>query len=234
MNIPCELCYNPIVVDESNKVLRLMSATRLTNEKGKERMVQFSKLLDENGIPYLWLIFTDDNLPIDNPNVIYMKPRLNITPYMKGAHYVVQLSNDVEGFGFTPGEALSVGTPVIVTDVRAFKEIGVNKDNGFILDLDMGNVPIREIYEKAGKFNFKYEPPKDDWDKLLAPGKNVYKEELGWKADVVCTRSGGYKDLELNRNIVFNEEIKDMPYHRALYLQDDRGYVKITKIKKTS
>lgn len=234
MNIPCELCYNPILVDESNKVLRLMSATRLTSEKGKERMVQLSKLLDEAGIPYLWLIFTDDNLPINNPSIMYMKPRLNITPYMKGAHYVVQLSNDVEGFGFTPGESLSVGTPVIVTDVRAFKEIGVNKDNGFILNLDMNNVPIQEIYEKAGNFNFKYEPPKDVWNKLLAPGKSTYQEELNWKADVICTRLGGYRDLELNRDVTHNEVMEDLDYHRALYLQDDKGYVKITKIKKTS
>ena len=181
----------------------------------------------------MWLIFTDDNLPIKNPNVIYMEPRLNITPYMKSAHYVVQLSNDVEGFGFTPGEALSVGTPVIVTDVRAFKEIGVNKDNGFILDLDMRNVPIREIYEKADKFNFKYEPPKDNWNKLLAPGESTYKEELTWKADVECIRIGGYKDLKLNKQIPFGEQLFDMDYHRAKFLQDDRGDVKITKIKKT-
>lgn len=230
----CELCYNPIVIENTKPVLRLLSATRLTNEKGKDRMVKLCEMLDKANIPYLWLIFTDDNLPINNPNVIYMRPQLNITPYMASSHYVVQLSDPCEGFGFTPGESLSVGTPVIVTDVPAFREIGVNETNGFILNCDMTNVPIKEIYEKAGKFKFKYEPPKDVWNKLLAPGKSTYQEELNWKADVICTRLNGYQDLQLNKDIKYNEQLFDLDYHRALYLQDEIGYVKITKIKKTS
>lgn len=34
--IPCELCYNPIVIDKPKRILNLISATRLTKEKRKE------------------------------------------------------------------------------------------------------------------------------------------------------------------------------------------------------
>lgn len=230
---PCELCYNPLFVEKPRKVLRLVSATRLTNEKGKDRMVKLAQMLDAAGIPYLWLIFTDDNLPINNPNIIYMRPTLEVLPYISGSHYLVQLSDPREGFGYTPAEALSVGIPLIITDVPAFIEIGANETNSFILNCDMTNVPIKEIYEKADKFNFKYEPPKDIYDKILAPGKSTYKEEQSWKADVICTRLHGYQDLELQRNVVYNEELFDLSYHRAKHLQDDIGYVKITKVKKS-
>lgn len=230
--IDCELCYNPLSIDEPEKVLMLVSATRLTPEKGKNRIIELSKCFDECNIPYIWFIFTDDSLPIANPNVIYMRPRLDIMNYIAKADYVVQLSDDVEGFGLTPAEALSIGTPVIVTDCRAFKEIGVNESNGFILDLDMKNVPVEEIYKKAGTFDFKYESPKDSWDKILDKSPNIYFEEFNWKADCICVRPNGYNDLEINKFIKYNEELLDIPYHRALYLQDEKGFVKITKIKK--
>lgn len=228
----CELCYNPIFIDIPKKILKLVSATRLTNEKGKDRMIEFARQLDQNEIPYLWLIFTDDTLPIDNPNVIYMQPRLNVTPYMETAHYVVQLSNPIEGYGFTPGESLSVGTPVIVTDVPAYREIGVNETNGFILNCDMTNVPIKEIYEKAGKFNFKYVPPKDNWFKILAPGKSTYQEEKTWKAKVRCIRRCGYDDMRLLRHIVYNEEY-EIPYDRAEYLVGTQDVEILEIIKKS-
>lgn len=229
----CELCYNPMFIEKPKRLLKLCSFTRLTLEKGKDRMIEFARLLDEAEIPYLWHIYTDDTLPIDNPNIVYRQPTLNVTPYMADADYVVQLSNPIEGYGFTPGESLSIGTPVIVTDVPAYREIGVNETNGFILNCDMTNVPIKEIYEKAGKFNFKYEPPKDNWLKLLAPGKSTYQEEKTWKAKVKCIRRCGYDDMLLLRHIVFNEEY-EIPYDRAEYLEGTQDIEILEIIKKSN
>ena len=65
---------------------------------------------------------------------------------------------------------------------------------------------IKEIYDKVGKFNFKYDPPKNKWDKILVPGENTYKEEQTWKAKVRCIRRCGYDDIKLLRHIVWNEE----------------------------
>lgn len=230
--LKCELCYNPLFIEKPKRVLRLISCTRLTQEKGKDRMIEFARQLDEAGIPYLWLIFTDDTLPIDNPNIIYKEPRLDVIPYMATSDYLVQLSDPREGFGYAPAESLSVDTPVIVTDVPAYREIGVNETNGFILDCDMTNVPIKEIYENVDKFNFKYKPPKDIWDKILVPTKSTYKEELNWKAKVRCIRRCGYDDMKLLRHIVWNEEFI-VPYHRAEYLESTQD-IEIIEIIKES
>jgi hypothetical protein len=50
--LPCSLCYNPINVDPPKRILSLVSATRLTKEKGKARIVKLAKALDDAGIPY--------------------------------------------------------------------------------------------------------------------------------------------------------------------------------------
>src|SRR5574344_853754 len=166
-----ELIYNPLQIDKPKKVLKLISATRLTSEKGKDNIIKLANILDNSGIPYLWLIFTDDINAINNPNIIYMKPRLDITNYISNADYLVQLSKS-EGYCYSVIEALSVGTPVIVTDLSVFRELGVNEDNGFILNPDLSNVDVQSIYNK--KFNFKYEPKTDIWDEELAKGKSTY------------------------------------------------------------
>lgn len=100
-----ELIYNPIELDKPKKILKLISATRLTIEKGKDRMIKLGNLLNEAGIPYIWLIFTNDTNAINNPNIIYMKPRLDITNYMQEADFLVQLS-DCEAYCYSVIESL--------------------------------------------------------------------------------------------------------------------------------
>ena len=196
-----ELAYNPLEIDKPKKVLNLISATRLTKEKGKNRIKKLASMLDKAGIPYLWTIFTDDTNAIDNPNIAYMKPRLDIINYIANADYLVQLS-DNEGYCYSIVEALSVGTPVIVTDVPVFKEIGVNKDNSFILDFDLSNVPIEEIYKGISKFEYK--PKEDNWDSFLMPGKSKYKEELKMKVKVKCIKN--YVDMQLNKSVTTKDD----------------------------
>lgn len=50
---PCELSYNPIEITQPRKVLNLISATRLSKEKGKKRMEQLAAALDAANIPFL-------------------------------------------------------------------------------------------------------------------------------------------------------------------------------------
>lgn len=160
--IDCELIYNPIDIDKPKKMLRLISATRLTAEKGKDRIIKLGEMLDKAGIPYIWLIFTNDWNVIKNPNIVYMEPRLNIIDYIANSDYLVQLS-DSESFCYSVVESLLCSTPVIVTDCPVFKEIGIeNGKHGFVVDFDMENVPIKEIYKGLPKFT--YIPPKDTWD----------------------------------------------------------------------
>ena len=191
-----ELCYNPVVLDKPKRVLHLISATRLTKEKGKERMIKFAKMLDKAKIPYLWTVFTNDINAIDNPNIVYMKPRLDISNYIADADYLVQLSSS-ESFCFSVVESLMLSTPVIVTNCPVFQEIGLNETNSFILDFDLDDVPIEEIYKGLPKF--KYKPPKDEWNKYLAKGKSTYNPDD--KTLVKIKPIVHYLDVERQENL---------------------------------
>lgn len=180
-----KLVYNPIEIDKPRKVLNLISATRLTKEKGKDRIIKLAETLNKNNIPYIWTIFTDDINTINNPNIIYMNPRLDIINYIANSDYLVQLS-DNEGYCYSVIESLMVGTPVIVTECPVFKELGViNNKNGYILNFDMQSIPINDIYTKIPEF--EYNPPEDNWGDLLIKGKSKYKEELKMKFLVQAT-----------------------------------------------
>ena len=169
-----QLIYNPLAIDEPKKMLRLISATRLTKEKGRDRILKLGEMLNQANIPYTWLIFTNDGRDFNNDNIVLMKPRLDIIDYIADADYLVQLS-DNEGYCYSIVESLIVGTPVIATDLPVLKELGLNKTNSFILDFDMENVPVEDIYNK--KLEFKYIPKKSNWEKFLEKGKSTYQEE---------------------------------------------------------
>lgn len=222
--IECEVCYNPIDLDKPRKVLHLISATRLTKEKGKERIIKLGQILNDSGIPYIWTIFTNDKKEINNPNIAYMKPRLDITNYIADADYLVQLSEEGEGYGYTPAEALCLGVPVIVTPCKAFKEIGIkDKENGFILDWDLNNVPVEEIYKGLPKF--EYTPLEDNWDKLLAKGKSTYSKEKSKNYLIECIE--GYWDVKKLKWIEPKEQW-EVDYLRMEYL-NDLGLIKVIK-----
>lgn len=204
LNCHAELCYNPIVVDKPRKVVHLVSATRLTPEKGKNRMKILADALTAADVPFVWTVYTNDITPIDNPNVIYCKPRLDIADYIADADFLVQLS-DTEGYSYTVLEALCMGTPVIVTPCPVYAEMKLTEQNSIVLPFDMSEIPIEKI-RKGLKKGFKYEPHQDRWSELLAPGEGNYKEQMKQIVRIRVTRI--YMDLELNRVVVPNEVIE--------------------------
>lgn len=196
-----ELVYNPIVVRKPRKVLNLISATRLTKEKGRSRMIRLAEILDRNEIPYTWTVFTDSKDVIKNPNIIYRAPVLDITDYIANADYLVQLS-DNEGYCYSVVEALCVGTPVIVTACPVFDEIGVEDGkNGFILPFDMSDVPVKDIYKGVPKFDYK--PMQDTWDLILAKGESRYQKDLKKQVQIVTTKE--YFDIELKKKCLVGD-----------------------------
>ena len=179
----CELLYNLVALDKPKRILKLISATRLTEEKGREEIIKLGKKLDDYGIPYLWLVFTNDWNVIKNPNIIYMSPKLDITNYIAEADYLVQLSRS-EAFCFSVVEAEMLGVPCIVRDLPIWEEIGLkDRENCFILNFDMSDIPIEEIYK--GLPSFKYTPPKSDWDKYL-DNKGEYDPEKEVEVKAAC------------------------------------------------
>mgnify|MGYP003307831845 CR=1 FL=1 len=155
--------FEPVVI-EKTKPLMFVSATRLTPEKGWDRMVSLAKALDENNVNYLWYVFTNSNKP-GTKNMIMLPPRYDITDKIGGFDAFIQLS-DNEGFCLSIVEALLQGVPVIATDLPVLREIGLNDGNSVILPFDMSDIPIERI-ENIDKLKFDYKQPKDKWGSVL-------------------------------------------------------------------
>lgn len=180
-----EVCYNPFTIDKPKKVLRLISATRLSIEKGKDRMIKLMELLDKAGIAYIWTIFTNDKNVIEHPNVCYMKPRLDILDYIADADYLVQLS-DNEGFCYSVVEALTQDVPVIVTPCPVFEEIGlVDGVNCYKIPFDMKDYDVKKLLNIPKNFN--YRPPADRWNELLLDAPSTWEREKHLKYKVKAT-----------------------------------------------
>jgi glycosyltransferase involved in cell wall biosynthesis len=188
--LKCELLRNPLTIDEedSKRVLFLVSATRLSKGKGKDRMIKLIDELTINQIPFLWLIFTTDTNAIDNPNIIYMKPRLDVRQYInaiKGKGYGVQLS-DSEGDCYFTRECEAFGVPVLVTQCPSFKTQGIEDGiNGYYLDFDMKNIDINKIYNNIPEYEGYIN--QDKWNEILINKKSNYKEEIKMKYLVEAT-----------------------------------------------
>ena len=167
-----ETMYNPYTPKKPRKVLNLISATRLSPDKGYNRMLKLAEALEKADIPYLWTIYTDKPQDTGHPSMVCLPTRLDILDFVAKADYLVQLS-DSEGYSYSIVEALSVGTPVICTEFGVAKEQGVeNGKTGFILPFDMSDIPVEEIYKGVKKF--KYAPRESHYEQILSPGKSDY------------------------------------------------------------
>ncbi len=176
-----ETIYNPLSIDSPKKILKLISATRLTNEKGYNRMIKLAEELTKNKIPFEWHVFTNKS-DINSDFFIARKPKLSIIDYIAEADYLVQLS-DSEGYCYSIVEALSVRTPVICTDIPVIKEIGVNENNSYILNMDMSNINVDKIYKEIPKIE-SYKAPECLLLNYINKTKSKYQEERKMKYKV--------------------------------------------------
>ena len=231
--IPCEVCYNPLEVDKPNKVLTLMSATRLDlyseNIKGTARIEKLLEELDryceEHGTDYYWLMFSTLK-PITHPKLIYMEPRLVLSGFQNKVDFGIQLSDNVEGFNYTTHEFLNYGVPMVLTPCNTYKECGITQNMSIFLDFDLSNISqvVEDMFTKS--FKFSYKSPKSDWDKLLAvPKKRKYLKKLDL---VVVTATDESKKrhvkiTEVNRIVEPGERFETTP-ERVEVLRGDNPY----------
>lgn len=211
--------YNPLMIEKEPKKIVLLSATRLSRIKGKDRMIKLAKVLDDRGINYIWYIFTNDKKEINSSNVIYCKPRLDIGYFMDMADYIVQLS-DTEACSYTINEALYRNKPIIVTPLPYLDEIGVKDgENAYIMEFDTSNIDsIVDRIENIPKFEFK--KLKDTYDKIICDGVSHYKEEKEMKVKVRAIMS--FRDLEENTARQIGDEFV-VSKERADYLIEHKG-----------
>lgn len=168
-----EIAYNPISVDKPNKVLKLISPTRLSKEKGRERMIKLAEAMLRKGIKFIWLVFTDGDIP-QLPGFIKMPVDIDVRDYIAEADYLVQLS-DTEGYCYAVMEAWLLGTMTITTPVPSFYEQGlVDGENGYIIDFEMPDIDnfVDKIYK--GVHKAKYTPKQDGYEDLIIKEPSTY------------------------------------------------------------
>ena len=220
----CELIYNVVPIkkkglEKYDDTLRLISITRLSPEKGGERINKLAKILDDNNINYHWTIYTNKTrYPFISPNIEIKPQSLDIHDEVEKSHWLVQLSK-CESFGLSVCEALILGTPVIITDLEAFKEIGCKHgENACICNIDLSNVDLELI--KKGIKDFKYTPPKSNWGKYLNNETNYNPNDL-----IKVKPLRNYTDIVLNKYLL-RSQIYEMTKARASYLEA-KGLVEV-------
>lgn len=212
----CELIYNPVPMEKPNvekktDKIHLISLTRLTSEKGLDRINKLARMLDMAGIDYKWDIYSNKHFRKASNNLYKKDTKLDLAKEVVESTYLVQLSS-CESFGLSVCESLILGTPVIVTDLPAFKEIGCKHGkNAIICDLEMKHVDIPLI--KKGLPKFKYTPPKSDWGKYLTDKSDYDPNEL-----INVRTKKRLFDTETGTHYKFNEVIK-LKRHRASYME---------------
>ena len=201
-----QLCYNPLTIDNEDKPIIIVSATRLHKHKGLDRMKCLINKLDKAKINYLWIIISNEQVDFNSDNVILIKNRLDISRFLKIADYVCLLS-DSEACSYTLNEALYRNIPIITTPLPYLNEIGViDGVNSYIMEFDCSNVDyIVKNITNIPKFIFN--KMDDNYSSIFNLVKSNYKEELKMKVKVKCIQN--FYDMEEDERKVVS---LDTPY----------------------
>lgn len=170
--IKTKVMYNPIDIEEQDKPLIIGVFSRLSKEKGKERIKYIADRLIEKNKEFLMLIFTDLPFEYNDSRVVFMKPTLNNIEWMKKCDYILNPS-DTEAGSYTLQEALKIGKPLIVTRLPILEEFGINESNAKILKFDMSNLDIEDLWN-IPKINKWQEPISKEWEEIMK--KRVFRE----------------------------------------------------------
>ena len=207
----CHIINNLTYSPKPDKLLKLISATRLTFEKGEDRMVKLAKTLKDNNVPFMWLMFAERHLKENIDGIVYMKPTLDIRSYIAESDYLVQLS-DSEGFCYSIIEALDLGVPVITTPITVLDEIGFkDKKHGYVVPFNVSITKelVNDIYTKIPKVKYKYDNESriSQWREIL--GDTVPKHDYVYNGNesvrVQCIVR--YYSLALKREVAIGEQL---------------------------
>lgn len=216
---------------KTNKIIKLISCTRLDSEKGWGRMKQMMQMMKDAGIKFEWDIFTNGPQRCDFEEVHFWKQRFDIWDYLANADYTVLLS-DCEGLPYTVQESLEYQVPCIVTDIGGCTELIKDGVNGYVVPLDM-NFDINKIKNipKCKEYDNK---ALETWLEYL--GSNVTKEEIEkekklleeeynnpktYKVGVICKLPKGYDDVRFGKHIMPEDGIYYVDEDRANYLASE-------------
>lgn len=219
--------HNLLYQEKVTESLLLVSAMRVgadDKQGNDDRCIKFARMLKEAKIPFMWMYFADRRLHTEVDGMFYGGCVLDAKPYIKKADYFVQLSG-AEAFSYSMLEALSLGTPLICTDLAQNKEMGiVDGENAYVLPLDLSGFDVDCLLDKL-HFNYTYSnrPLIKQWRKILGDTVPVgdYTPQDEVEVEVVRT----YFDLLLQETLECKKR-KLMAYERAIDLQG-KGLVKL-------
>jgi len=178
--IKSNVIYNMLDPDvKVEKVLRLITCSRLIKEKGLDNIIKMAEMLTKFKKKFVWFIYGDGDMPPEvkkYPNIIQMGVSHELPSYTADCDYLVHLSY-TEGDPYSTKEALQVNTPCITTSYPATFEQITDGVNGYILDFDLFTVGtdeewekvIDKIYNHIPKFEYKSKDPELEkaWIKLI-------------------------------------------------------------------
>lgn len=221
--IKCELVYNIVPIEKKGlkkkEGLNLISCTRLTSEKGGWRIDKLSELLDKQKINYTWTVYTNKNVHFKSKNVIVKQQELDLYDEIEQSSWLVQLS-DGEAYGLSVVEALKLGTPVIITDLEVFKELGIEHNkNACVIDMDVTNIDY-DLIKNPPKVEYK--EPKSTWNKYLTNKSNYNPNDLVEVRVLKRKLTDNYEGKKFVRGDTYKT-----PKHRASYLES-LGYIERT------
>lgn len=221
---------------KTNKVLHLISCTRIDPHKGWNRMLELCEMLRNARIKFEWNILTNSyNYKSPYEEMHIWTQRDDIWDYLADADYTVLLS-DSEGLPYTVQESLQYKVPCIVTDVGGCTELIKDGVNGYVIPLDMNfdvhkllNIPKCKEYDNHAL---------EDWlDYLGYKGKidkqkiiDNFEEEKEIMVKVKCIYDPFYDDIELKRRIFKGEEFV-VEESRAEYLKENGAVEILEEIK---
>ena len=210
LDIKAEVFYNPLQLEPKEKVIRLVTASRLEDTtKGADRIFILINALDKycerTGRHYIFEIFSDSQKDIQSKNVVKMKPRVDVRPYIADCDYLVQLSNNMETYCYSINEALGYEVKIITTPLTVLEELNIPKEARLTCNWDMSNVDevVRRIFEDEPR-EFTYIPPKPRYEDILDLTPSNYEEERNMKCEVAATTK--YKQTNTSDNQLSAEE----------------------------
>lgn len=226
-----KLIYNPLTIEDTEKPIIIVGATRMSNEKGRARTLALANALDRKNKNYIILVFTPNQDDLHHPRIFYLKPCTGVEKYLPMATYGLQLS-DSEGLSYTINEFLYRNIPVITTPLPYLDEIGFKDGKtGYIVNFDCSNVDeVAEKISNVPKFEFKH--LKDSYDEIFVDGKSHYQEDLHTFVDVECIFQGmqnGFADVETGNFRKFGERWQVNKIRARELLENPNKLVKLVE-----
>ena len=146
---------------QTNDVLTFITVSRYSGEKGFNRMIKMAEFLQDR-VPFKWIVYSNG---FNHPLFECHAAKHDVIHEIAKADFLVQLS-DSEGNPYCVQEALSQGTPVILTDFPSAHDFVTDGDNGWIVSMDLSDIE-KILLPLTNKRKFKPASSGKDWLKII-------------------------------------------------------------------